>query len=1637
MDKINLSGTIFGLFEDKKISIDEREEKNKLLNIRFGNSDIIKKKFSDLDVKFPYSDLKRYFSIVDKGALRNYNNDEAKYYFYDNEVIDDNDVLKEIKIIRIGNNIGNSFKDKEILIFIFESKKVKILYTGNISKKHFYPNFYDYFLTKYEKTTVTSNDVTGFLVSPEAKFGIYEGFTELNKPYISSKYSDDENIKKINEKVLGSHYVEVYTFNLLSSNGGSVSDVNYLKSLANIKYGDLKEIVVGYETDEEQKEIKQDEYWADKIDSSLKPINFIFDPSEDDAYYYEVKYKGKTEKGEEKEFVKYTNGLSREDASIASKGADILGYFGLHTEDVKFESSKKDSDKVEDGEEIYKTYVNVKSVETSSSDTDTDKPDEKVVQYKNGKIVYNKENITSFVDEPPLEDDLVSDAGPTTGKLEKLPAEDMDFISNIIEFEGFIPYFYFCPVGALTYGFGQTRASSTDDDQKLFEKAEGRFGLNISKTIGETTVTPKMLEGHLRLVVGNGIYETKNSYGKIVRKVNINGVVCDVITFKGYNIIANTRLNFYNEVIVKSFGVNTLENFVVEWEKGADVSNWESKITSKLKSTIKTKKDYVVYLKCYPRFIEALNKKTVEVFRWLINNVAIEELNGYSYTPNIEGLKKVIDNDAGPASIFKFITQKQFEDLINTKYQGHGSIFWGPISGDSSQFGDYTYPVLGDPGKYTFKYRKSLSENSGKSNYVVFCKLVCDLIDRANEAIAAKKLPDWYYRKESNRKDIISHFTLSKEKEAAYSNYYSQQVEKNKLAAEANSIGTVNIDTITITAISNRKFTIVSSYKQVNKDAIDKAEIEKSAVHYVELEKLTEEYSNALAEALNNPLGGENTVDWEKEKKFMNRWSINYDKKSEDFEQVFIDVDKYYDFYSGMTPYIEVHFRDNDGKNWNVINSVDHPYIKSLQVVDKGVKKITLQLFDKDFASYQAGVLKTFDNISYDTSEEKQKALEEANVNNKYSKNIEELKSYRKKQKAADNAKRQVYSLDTLIKRSLMTINEKEDEKGKETYGEDPQSDLETGYLKISEYNKSVGPGNLKIRYGYCDDNPNFSTNTAEKNYNSKSSTTADQTGLVKTKNVNIGENDIGNRTNRWWDVRTGTSGDSYSLIWEHKIEGDKLVDGRTTLNNGVSQVRALAQKDIGVGDDDKQETINDKSTLKSYLQEYMIVGYKTTLANNGILYTIEGIEVKDVEVMKKRFLQRYAEVSSYPLEVLYVLMRIFNESENNKIIDNGVKILYLNDDPYFNNRPTDSFNMDFDFSGLNENDITKAQDKFRDVYWANKKGEHFSDKYLKKINLNFGSEGALVNYSLDSKKPLLYKSLDSLIGEFCSACPTRKEYNDDEGVGGYDKDGNEIKNEGYKAAQTLSWMTTKNFDKNDKTVYIILYYKKIRKLKTIKKYTWGPNNPNKHIVKRIQIQNNNEFALLSSVTTTKFDGSVLVSETINNKDNNDSKEEVVSSIMRGEKLIKDYENENKGYMTTYAAEGTNASNNIERALKMSMYNGTMELLGDPGLEFNLKVQPYMYPIYLDVLIPINDLYFNPTYKKEIEKYDQIYGSIGNKKLGNQKRHELSGFYVITEITHNISSSGYTTTIGVSKYPKIEDDILTDTTKSKIRYNKS
>ena len=45
----------------------------------------------------------------------------------------------------------------------------------------------------------------------------------------------------------------------------------------------------------------------------------------------------------------------------------------------------------------------------------------------------------------------------------------------------------------------------------------------------------------------------------------------------------------------------------------------------------------------------------------------------------------------------------------------------------------------------------------------------------------------------------------------------------------------------------------------------------------------------------------------------------------------------------------------------------------------------------------------------------------------------------------------------------------------------------------------------------------------------------------------------------------------------------------------------------------------------------------------------------------------------------------------------------------------------------------------------------------------------------------------------------------------------------------------------------------------------------------------------------------------------------------------------------------------------------------------------------------------------------------------------MTGFYVITSIEHDISTNGYTTTLGVSRYPNIEKDVLSEESLDKYR----
>ena len=72
------------------------------------------------------------------------------------------------------------------------------------------------------------------------------------------------------------------------------------------------------------------------------------------------------------------------------------------------------------------------------------------------------------------------------------------------------------------------------------------------------------------------------------------------------------------------------------------------------------------------------------------------------------------------------------------------------------------------------------------------------------------------------------------------------------------------------------------------------------------------------------------------------------------------------------------------------------------------------------------------------------------------------------------------------------------------------------------------------------------------------------------------------------------------------------------------------------------------------------------------------------------------------------------------------------------------------------------------------------------------------------------------------------------------------------------------------------------------------------------------------------------------------------------------------------------------------MYSGTMTILGDPAMEFNLEIQPYTYPIYIEVLVPINDAYWdkeiNDEFKKELLKKEEKLRNEMKKVLKLQKK---------------------------------------------------
>lgn len=327
--------------------------------------------------------------------------------------------------------------------------------------------------------------------------------------------------------------------------------------------------------------------------------------------------------------------------------------------------------------------------------------------------------------------------------------------------------------------------------------------------------------------------------------------------------------------------------------------------------------------------------------------------------------------------------------------------------------------------------------------------------------------------------------------------------------------------------------------------------------------------------------------------------------------------------------------------------------------------------------------------------------------------------------------------------------------------------------------------------------------------------------------------------------------------------------------------------------------------------------------------------------------------------------------------------------------------------------DITKAISKVNDKHKELDKKTRDNESAIAsdEITLSLGGPESAVENSK------FYKSVSSLLNEFCNACPPYHDYEAEarrkteyakgakqENVAEYiDADGNKqsLDLKGEAPTYNLTWDIIGSYNDGKGEVPVVgLHYRIPRKVNKLRVYKWGTGNPNMHAVKNVNITTSSEFALLSSAANSSLKlgigGEKVAIKGVNSKT-------ATSGSDKGS-IVAEYNNykstEEPAYFKSIISE--NDQHNITDAVFQTINKGSITILGDPSLRFGGYISPMMYPIYLDI-----DL--------------QNEGATWH--TNKSTKSTLSGVYVVSKITHSINASGYLTTLEVMRYPGINEVI--------------
>ena len=354
------------------------------------------------------------------------------------------------------------------------------------------------------------------------------------------------------------------------------------------------------------------------------------------------------------------------------------------------------------------------------------------------------------------------------------------------------------------------------------------------------------------------------------------------------------------------------------------------------------------------------------------------------------------------------------------------------------------------------------------------------------------------------------------------------------------------------------------------------------------------------------------------------------------------------------------------------------------------------------------------------------------------------------------------------------------------------------------------------------------------------------------------------------------------------------------------------------------------------------------------------------------------------------------------------------------NTRDDNTYKSLYDLKTTIENDMENLAEIKSQLRDAINTQEQLTDQETKQIEIILGSERVLS----ENPQKQLFKSVSSIFSSYTNQAPCHYEIKDEtQEVTVKDTDGNDrvLTKEEVGIPRKMSWacLTNSYFNsEKDKVAEatqaaVIFYYNTPLKFKRIRQYCWGTGNSKQHCVKDLSVASSTEFANVLSKNTYAVDDNTVVKKEYDDK--------ITAEVV----------NTNHLFRTVVQ----NEDEVIERA-KENLYKGTMTVLGDPSLRFYGRVQPYTFPINIDVRLQTEQNYTQAWQSKNGKNIETTQAKIKTKTViteeGETTKEEdlslnqesvLSGYYLVSKITHQIDKSGFYTTLEIMKYPGLEKEV--------------